>query len=424
MHRFNESGLVVDFLSNFLYNYWLPIYKTVKPGDYLVYDKSEDPEVAYEDRHDGPFYIYGLNLIQCTRSGYLQPNWDLKEDEQECRFNVIAKNYKIGGKFRKISDNFISNSDNYSIELHNRLGKFVESYSDITGINLNPYFNRNSNKCLDNMYIQQVITTENSDALPYELVDAYNKNYRVFMVPIRFNRSYTIALSCSAQLLMTPAFFSYDRKLLIGKVGHEIDISSEFMKDTECKYVTNLPAIFYTKPQLININLTNQELLNKYYKYEKNLYLLIQIPSTVASSLTVLEGDYLNNNVNNILSVSDIYKLSEYELNDLLTSKLSLLQLDTDETYPFADRLLEYLFDCVIDYTWELDGNIQKAQDLLPRARFDNLVAGVYDNTTRYRFYENTKYGSHTGKLDFCGHLDKDTEFELLNSILNIKGDF
>jgi len=59
-------------------------------------------------------------------------------------------------------------------------------------------------------------------------------------------------------------------------------------------------------------------------------------------------------------------------MNKLLTSKLTLLQLNSKISYPFSNRLLEYLFDCVIDYTWKLDNNIEKAQSLLTNGRIDD----------------------------------------------------
>ena len=404
-------GQLIDFISNLLYKFWLPTYKTVVLGDYIV---------------KGYQYIYKEHLIQCTQTGYIggqriQVDQDQYKTINHAKYiNVLV--YRIGGKYRKFTDNFINNSESYDVKLHDRLGKFVQCYSDIVDTNLKPYFNVNSNKQITNMYIYPLIT-EDTKQYKYQLVDGFSDK-RILIMPIRFNRDYTVAVDCPSQVLIAPVFFSQDRKLLLDNPSdskHKIDISYEFLSDSNQIY--NLVHSSFLNPNVINIQ-CKDELADKYYRYEDNLYLMVQLPKGNKSTLTVLEGNYKNVQPKLILNSEKISTMNDSQLNRILKSDLSLLQLNTGQSYPFSDRLLEYLFDCVIDYTWKLDGNIDKVQQLLPTARFDDRVFGVWDSLTRYRLYEYHTQSNEIGKLDYCGHLDKDTEKILISSVNNYKGDF
>jgi len=113
-------------------------------------------------------------------------------------------------------------------------------------------------------------------------------------------------------------------------------------------------------------------------QYEEDLKLFIKIPQNNESSITILEGDYAGYNdrllTNNgkILQNRTITNFEVNQSNDSLESRffepitnLQLLQLNTGISYPFADRLMEYLTGNVIDKLDTIPDNIIRTQKIL-----------------------------------------------------------
>ena len=121
----------------------------------------------------------------------------------------------------------------------------------------------------------------------------------------------------------------------------------------------------------------------------------------------MLEGDYTNVHSNNIYSVEDIESLSDLELSNIMTSDLSLLQMSDGVTYPFADRLIEYLLLNVITTRDPITKNIKRIQDV-----FTNYtgVPEVWDNNVRSNVYLEFQKSDLIEHLDLNGFVDIDTE--------------
>jgi hypothetical protein len=112
--------------------------------------------------------------------------------------------------------------------------------------------------------------------------------------------------------------------------------------------------------------------------YLKNLRLLIKLPSVVKSTITILEGNYLNSS-----QVCQNSYVGEVKLNeefgsklDIQPQKLSLLRINDKVSYPFADRLVEYLIRNAITPDEKLQYNIGRLQEAIYRK---NKFKGKYD---------------------------------------------
>lgn len=101
--------------------------------------------------------------------------------------------------------------------------------------------------------------------------------------------------------------------------------------------------------------------------------------------------------------------------------KLQLLQQNTQESYPFADRLLEYLLGNVVDNQDEFSDDIKRVQTALkqnnvvstglPGLWSDNLQCAMYAYMTdpdTPKHFDNFKATSRL--YDLLGYADKDTE--------------
>ena len=129
--------------------------------------------------------------------------------------------------------------------------------------------------------------------------DAYDSNtsdnYKVIAVPIKFNKTYTIALECSEPLLMKSCFYGklgmLKAKTPTGFDGYLSEILIEanggkLISKTNTQF--QHPFTYFISSDSYDGNMDEKDIAD----YEKYLYLFIQLPASNKSSIVVLEGDY------------------------------------------------------------------------------------------------------------------------------------
>jgi hypothetical protein len=137
------------------------------------------------------------------------------------------------------------------------------------------------------------------------------------------------------------------------------------------------------------------------------------------SSIVVLEGNYLDSQVDKHFDMTYIQDMSQEEIDNAFISELSLLRLNDKNSYAFSDRLIEYLLLNVIDSSETLDGNIQFIQDTLGMNVYENWVyRGVWTDNIRYDAFNSYKSSKNRDyrleMIDINGFIDKDMESFLL----------
>lgn len=211
-------------------------------------------------------------------------------------------------------------------------------------------------------------------------------------------------------------------------------------------------------------------------KREKDLRLFIKVPTSCKSSIVILEGDYRSYNDSKYVPAKKIlegdlslekttwsykqnhcvlnfntikkrakYKmpsgednfgdgidLNEYDFKPI--SRLQLLAMNTGESYPFADRLIEYLSGSTITSMEEIPDNIKRAQKVMSDNKNYFNIEGLWENKMQNILYDyminsgpitvkdgllgDRRQGTHprlgyTSKstmYDILGYIDKDTE--------------
>lgn len=102
-----------------------------------------------------------------------------------------------------------------------------------------------------------------------------------------------------------------------------------------------------------------------------------------------------------------------YDSELQLITNLQLLQFNTGEQHPFADRLMEYLLGNAITGEDEINDNIKRAQKIIKNQNFYTpQIYGAWDNLLGYYLYDymvNKKVEQITDG-DYLGYVDKDTE--------------
>lgn len=559
--RFFTSTAQTRLIKNILANTYLPIYDTVQPGDYIIKNCK---------------YIYNISLILCTKSGYLEGDGEFITLDDTFYWNTNKLNHT-----EKLKDA----TGFYDSKVHEWLGRYLRAYRDMVGINLMPFYNCFSGvytsrfKLIPNSYVNTFTTSEQGTVnvigtkiAVYEAEQSYDtysqgtedfntkyveqSGYKILQVPIKLNRTYTIAVDCDSTVMIAPAFINHGHLVKV-KIGtEELDLTDILINNADNNGIISPISMEKTNtvfidPFTIFINSKNQTLLNGIItkedigltyeqllqRYEKYLYLLIQLPKDNTSSTVILEGDYTNLEGRNIFSLEDMtitghedyadplsatatvsitninqntlfresyvsylnipellfdnngrlvshissietaysYGYIEYYFNkvtvdsnnynlqifsyveipegteftvkwfnypnsdivtypeddflendklldNLLISKLSLLQFNDQKNYPFADRLIEYLTLNVIDSADEISDNVKRVQDFFGGRNKVDFVYGAWNNYLRTKIFLDSRNNNKVTHLDNIGYVDKDVESMMTNQNQSVNG--
>lgn len=389
MHKFFENTIQSKYIKALLQNSYIPNIETLSRNDMAI---------------EGRRYILKRRVYECTKTGfYLNGDSDTEAD-----FKYISE-FDFGRYYPKVTRNYISNTDYYDSDTHERLYSLLRIYKDILGINLLPFYNIYSNKYATNI---NIIKDESGRG------SVYQKNYKdvkLLKIKIRFNRTYTLALDCNSEVWTAPVFLNRDNLFTIfDDAGNEIDITDKFIDERD--YITRYNNLNFSQPITFRIESTN----NEFVKYESYLYLVIKLPLTNQSSVTVLEGDYTNISKKPIINMEYINsEIDNENLNDVLISNLSLLQMNTGTSYPYSNRLVEYLlFNPITQYD-PLTGNITRVQESSYGINGSSITKGSWNNYLRAKLFSLCNNAASVRWIDLNGYVDRDIENYLNKSGVN-----
>ena len=369
--------------------------------------------------------------------------------------------YVWGEKYPKFTGNFESKFNYYDSETHEHLGNYLRCLRDIKAIDLMPFYNCFSGDYASNIYFNNGV-----------LKRGYSENYKVLKIPVRFNTKYTIAIDSASQVFLCPVLLDKFENIVQVRNNENIDISA-WLSNNFVVYNTtrfNMPFVYEVKNRVSQTTVSfthNQSVvslpINEFLqRFERNLYLLIQIPKINNSSIVVLEGDYTGVSMNKVFDVEHIEEVDEGKLNEYLLSKLSLLQFSDKVRYPFSDRLIEFLLLNAITSEEYIDNNVARIQTsmglfeqrasfieererlikkmssseglseeeaaelfMLNRINFKTVDYDIWSNELRKELWDlymsNTSGGPRFSKLDITGFVDKNMERFMLKEALDAR---
>lgn len=309
--------------------------------------------------------------MQCIESCFL-------DDEN------IKSNFKYYSSYNHLENtyNYISNTSYYDSQTHKHLGDFLRYIQSSTGVNLMPFYN-----CFN--YLQLSGFSLSQDGI----LDGNIDGYKLVAIPIKFYRTYTIAIDSDAEVLIKPIIYS-------NGLLNDLNVSDKIpgVKNVGVLRFNN-PIKYSIKDEMQDFTNINNQLYSM--GYEKYLYLAIQLPINNTSSIVVIEGDYTKQPSQIVINVGD----GEY---DNLFSKLSLLKINDGNIYAFSNRLIEYLLLNVINSYSDSDKAIEWVQCKLGLNK-----TGIWSNnikSTAFYNYMNKSKGNYGSLYDITGYIDKDVE--------------
>lgn len=388
MYKFNNNDITTGYIKELLHSFNLPQHHVLTP-DTTVFPNND---YIYKNK----IYKF-LGAVPTKLSGNLS---SLPSTMKE-----IGK-YFYGQKILNTTKTLNVSSPLYDTYTHEYLGEYLRFHRDYVGVNLMSMYNCFSN----NMPRLNININFPEKSISF---NSFSNDYKIYSIPVRFFQNYTIGIDCDTQVEMFCGF--YDNGVV------NVDENDFYSKTYTKKIGTRFkkPFIF---SKLNELDISSTQYLN-----EKNLVLFIKIPFSCESSITVLEGDYLSNcehyfeeGIERLSNVPLLYREIDIDenidrdaTNYTYINRLQLFNINSEVSYPFADRLTEYLFKNVVDSTDEIGENIKRVQNILLKKGILKTISkyGEWSNSIRQALYaEDISLNLIHKTFDLLGYYDKDLE--------------
>lgn len=430
MLQFNNNHIFTGYLKQFLSSFNLPTCKvyTAEFEKFYAEHGYEDPRVL-----DSNTTAAGITYLKDgTTQQYFRDTRTWKSNK--------ALHYN-GNKILGLTRTLKNPTTLYNYQTHEYLGDYLRFLRDFENINLMSMYNCFSNRFCNNIkklelkwehQVENFTTRQVEKKTRIVTINSYDNNYKIYMLPVKLFASYTIAIDCYQGVELFCGF--YNEKLDTSDAATNI-IKKTYIKVSKALF--NQPFIYDKLSvehwSLENTNKTRStaDIITEFSRSdvavrEDMLKLFIKIPATNTSSIVVLEGDYRNFN-------DSLYKAVgvntwQYECNSTVAnfetnktdkqsnlpninsrefkpiSKLQLLALNTGISYPFADRLIEYLVANVILPNDPTTDNIKRLQKVMEDCGYGFQIDGIWEPKMQMILYD---YLMNSGKFTIATEPDK-----------------
>ena len=465
MLKYNNNHIFTGYLKQLLSSFSLPSCKiyTREFAEYLEKHGREDPRVltSFDNisadrlavrinylKNDSMYNYFWKYTPGVADLGISNATWQSSN-------NMYYSNDKFTpGVVRRLN----SPGVNYDTKTHEYLGDYLRFLRDYYNVNLMSLYNCFTDKIYNNIYYSFTLNGKNIT------FNAQEPEYRLYALPVKLFAEYTIAVDCDQGIEMFCGLYNTD----LDTTKRATDLATRTYQKVH-KTIFKQPFL-YNKLNLANWPedkdfstdidgnkiirtdiFTRWDLTNR----EKDLKLFIKVPASCRSSITILEGDYtvyndskyttapqVTYNANGDEKTSMIWEYSQNhtilnfgDTRDLNTrafkpiSKLQLLEFNTGESYPFADRLIEYLGGSAITPIDEIPDNIKRVQRAMRQNGQYFKIEGLWENKMQNILYDYTMNSGpvevrdgklidkHKGYHRRRGHNSKSTLYDILGYV-------
>ena len=396
MYHFNENNLITGYIKELLHNFNLPTCEVFVPNQTVVYPDTN--------------YIYNDFLIK-TRSNVSVGVYDdiiINKNVSTDMADYVCS-YVFGSKIPNITKTLKLNSILYDTYTHEYLGNYLRFMRDTTGVDLMMLYNCFSDKLVTNLI--------------YNDFNADNMKYRIYAVPIKFDKKYLIGINTDSVVELACGLF--DNNVQITSVDTGNDSKADSLYHRSHKTFNSISLNNPIEYSVNSIGMDNNILIKQ---YESCLTLFIKIPTQNKSTISIIEvsglSDQFKQHVDGGIAQLELplgSKIAEYP------SKLSLFKISDNISYPFADRLLEFLFGQAIDSNEQIGENIERIQDQLINTKqyYTNGVRlrrvggyGVWSNGIRDTIYRAVTKGKTLREISYADGTEARNKF--INNVYDL----
>ena len=337
----------------------------------------------------------------------------------------VIKHFLLDKPSLNYTKNLVLDSDIYDTYTHEYLGDYLRFYRDYYNINLMPLYNCFSNNVCNNLDLNLEINTaiDNVATTITAEFKSDDPGFKIYAVPVKLFQSYTIAMECPSCV-----------EMFVGLYNKYLTSDSKYRKLWNLTYKFLNCVQFHTPvvyDKLVDIRTLldddSGELIASLGQNESNLKLFIKVPTTVKTSIVVLEGDYSTyTDSRGLMRKTGVANKTEKATNTIaynyehiddydnfkFITPLQLLRFNTKESYPFADKLVEYLTDQAITSIEENGDNIKRVKTVINRNTNDIIVNELWDDRIPVIIYEyiNDKCNTTDINHDILGYVDSTVE--------------
>lgn len=382
--KFYSDNLISRFIKCLLWDTYVPTVDIWRPGKAIVKGLTY---VTY----DKYIAVANKDFIPNSKTGPGPRVSTDKDSNGEPYFEIIEP-YIPGRFYRGITSNIKSNSSLYDSLTHYGLGQYLRMVRDLYELDLMPYYNCFDGTVSDKIRVNKVTI---DDLVKDKLIsdNTVKDNLKVYLVPIKFNQGYTIYFNSSVPFRIKPVYYN---GITVTEVKENSNNGS--VQSTLIRHCSKTEPAYYSLIEGAE-SLVYEEASAK--MLEDYLYLLVQVPSNLNSSLVVLEGDYRG--VKPYLTGESIYKLpvkylddfktklengegeepadyllSEFDLNKIFKPFSSLTLTTGSTNYAFNDRLVEYLLYSPVINRDRVRDNILRVQENISSDKAEKLIGSKY----------------------------------------------
>lgn len=386
MYKFNNDNIITGYIKQLLHSFNLPTCKVFNTMDEFL--EYYPPEVG----------VMGIVKNYKNNNSYLL----YKEGNEIKREQVYALNHE----YLNVTTNLGLFNGIYDSSCHKYLGDFLRFVRDYLNIDLMGMYNCFANEIL------------------------VDDKYKYIIIPMKHKTKYTIAFDGKDYDYL----FTYETTL--EKIAanfkdnsYKNKPSSGYKKQTSTFLNPFLLTSLIGEDTLITDGLNAGKKIYSCFK-EKLYKLVIRVKVMDNPVITVLEGDYTKAKQEFAPICANFEKGVDYsniDLNNYL-SDLQLLDFhlgQKDVSYPFADKLLEYLTGLAITPNDPISQNIIDA-----KIKFNSKfklpvipVNGKFTANDRLRcldLFGRSKYWNKS-TYDLLGYVDKEIEECLDDETLKIR---
>ena len=316
--EFYKDTIESKFIKNLIYNTPIPRMQTVSYGDIL---------------YENGVYLFGQKVIRCTKTGILSQgdavnvlcNVFFDEKTGNPKYGVAEYDYLApyspARKYPKLNENYKSKYNYYDSDTHRYLGDFLRAYRDVYGVNLMPFYNCFTDNQVTGVYLDGSYDTVKGE-YDGSVIEEDNRAYKIYAVPIKFGKVYTIAVDCNDLSYKPSIRNTLGEITIVGTDGQRYAISNSMKEQGKYHIRTSFtkPFTVYFEPESKESTITCADDIFCGYDPENQrdlticgefngtvlrsedivgmsnyLNLLIQVPVNNKSSIVVLEGDFTDN---------------------------------------------------------------------------------------------------------------------------------
>lgn len=395
MYSFGDGGIMIGYIKELLSTFELPRLKAWRPGVSAA---------------EGESVVCGTEVLRALRTGALS--------SASADFSKAGE-YHRGAKMANLTGEMKLRGLTYDAYTHRYLGDYLRFVRDYDGMDLMGMYNCFAGEQPFNLSLK---VTDPARPLWSASFDSSDASSKIFMVPVRYWQTYTIAIDCGLPVEIVAGFYSNAQ--VYGSEEKAFSYFSTYRKVRASRFQTPFAYGGVADPTALFSFRTDR----RFYEQEKNLVLFVKVPATCSSGLVVLEGDRTKDaelcfGVGTSLRVRRWIRAKDEggELNPKAEypTRPQLLWMDSGESHPFADRLIEYLLEAPVCPTDPIGEDVVRVQGKLLKMAMTNEclvgyklgLSGVWDDGIRRDLYKIAlAKGIADSKFDVTGYCDKDAE--------------